>query len=390
MSPEERKKYYIQVVKAGEKVEWPRPEEELVIGSQDLPGGYTQFFAYHLDSGKSAEDLPPAEVVASENTTPKPAILIDQPHPMVGDSDSEVLELILVQDGHAYANTSSSFSALEKNVNEILQIAKDQFDMEVEHFMTTDRVSEEVEERLDKLEDGENEQKVDEDLKLEPGIKEPEEKEQIIEKAVIESPGIQANVQNLDLGPESGMTETEPSIPHVAHHLNPNASFNRPRTNYTLDDTSSSSKKWVLIPVILLLVLFSGAIYFRETLFQGLQNSSIISTPTPTPTPIPEPTPTPMPKVERSEFKVRVLNGTTISGAAGALADKLKELGWEVVKVGNNSDQAVTEGFIRAKQGQETAVEVLRNDLGSGFEGSSSSSLKTSDTADIEVVIGKE
>src|SRR5688572_6782769 len=153
MTPEERNKYYLEVVKKGaSEPEWPRPKEELVVGSQDI-GDYTQYFAYHVDLGKTPDDLPPAEIVASENPTPRAAILIDQPHPVVDGSDEEVLELILSKDGHAFAHTASSLVTLEDNISRILEIAKSKFKMEVEHFMTTDRVSEAVEKKLDSLEE---------------------------------------------------------------------------------------------------------------------------------------------------------------------------------------------------------------------------------------------
>ena len=159
----------------------------------------------------------------------------------------------------------------------------------------------------------------------------------------------------------------------------------------TPSDGPKSSKLALIIPVILILAVFGGAIYFRSEIMSKIKqfnapkevpNTTIEPTPTPTPTPIP---------VERGQYKVRVLNGTTTAGLAGKLADKLKGLGWLIDKTGNNSDQTVEESIIRAKPNiPDFVIEGMMGDITDYQAGSSSAALKTTDKADLEIVIGKK
>lgn len=404
MDTEERNRYYLEVLKSGEKPAWPRPEADLVVGSQDIGGGLVQHWAYHPDSGRAAEDLPPAEVVASENTTPKPAILVDQPHPEIKGDDEEVLELVLVKDGHAFSHNSSSIKNLQDNINSLLEVAHDQFKIEVEHFMTTDRVSDEVEKKLDSLEERSEEEEVqssdvsgqssDESPSV---VGDPEEtEEQKTDKPDSENRELKTENQEEEAVEEeapkkevSNLSDVvEEDVDPIRHVRGAHTVPVSVMTDHHLTPPSRGSKKWVLIPVILLLLMFGGLIYFRETVFTKFAGV-VRSEPTPTPIPpAPIPTPTPIP-VERSEFRVRVLNGTSKSGAAKELGDILKEKGWEIERVGNNPDQEVAKGYVRAKESAKEALVTLLSDLGSGYEASAEGKLKTTDGADLEVVIGE-
>ncbi len=410
MDPAEINRYYLQVLK-GESPKWPRPEDQLTIGSQDLGEGYTQYWAYHQDSPKTAEDLPPAEIVASENPTPKPAILVDQPRPSLKEDEEDVLDLILVRDGHAYFYTPSSISSLKDNIEIILDEAVNKFDMEVEHFMTTGRVSEDVEKALDDLEDTEmegnkeeeesveeeapSEEVKSEDLSAETEVNEPEaagamspEDMQTVEpkEPAFEGP---RPVMNQRPQVEESLDDLNKTIPHVNTQVPSSGIYlNHSKRVENTSSGNGSSKLWLLIPVILLVLAFGSVFMFRDRLFSAVTTTTTEATPTPTQAP--SPTPTPAPAVERKNFKVRVLNGTTKTGAAGTLASTLKDLGWDVTKTGNNDDQKVEAGFIRFKEGKEDAVATMIADLGTNYTASSSGTLKSSDTVDLEVVIGSK
>jgi len=311
--------YYLQVVKDGEPPQWPRPEEELVVGSQPLEGGHTQYWAYLKESGKEADELPHAEVIASENKAEKQAILIDQYGPAGG------LELVLVRDGHAWGKEQSSMDNLEDNISSLLDFANDKFNMGIEHFMTTTRVSKEVEDKLDDLE--------------EAGEVTKEPKDSLQPTADNEQPAVSGQQEaerpsevedNPEVTEEDSLEET--ALPHekirparlVSGSVGVGSSLYKGGAtgvgSYAGHNNSSGSSKAWLIPVVLILALFGGALFFKDTIIGSLKGN-----PAPTPTPVtalPTATPTPTPALDRSQYKVRVLNGTTKSGAAGTLAPR--------------------------------------------------------------------
>lgn len=341
--------YFLEVVKNGESPVWPESEEELAIGSQDLGSGYTQYWAYPKDSAHRVGDLPPAETLASKNSAPTPAILIDQ------EPDGGV-SLILVKNGHAWGYTKSNLSNLEGNITTLLETAKDKFNLHIEHFMTTDRVSPEVERRLDELEEVENE--------VEKGEKEE----------------TSAPVSNFSPSIRSALSDA-PQPPSPRINQTPFGSLGNPSER-------KSSALPLLIPIVVLIALALGALMFKDQIFNKLRPA-----PTPTPTPLVTPTSVPTPtltKVPRSNFTVRVLNGTTQTGAAAKLATKLNSLGWKTTGVGNATNSAYLQTEVRAKAGQDALIKTLISDLAPDLNATTASSLKASDSADAEVVIGQK
>lgn len=392
--------YFLQVVKDRDMPQWPRPEEELVVGSQPLDGGYTQYWAYLKESSKEADELPHAEVIASENKAEKQAILIDQYGP------SGEMELVLVKDGHAWGKEQSSLDNLEDNISSLLDFAMEQFNMEIEHFMTTARVPKEVEDKLDDLEaagdvSGKSHYKA---LEKEGSLVSDEDNK-VVEAEKPEDPDTQNALGTEEDGMEDVITPHEKirfSRPAMSSDRQIGGSMgvgsSGGQTLYKGGATgvgsfsgqgssSGSSKAW-LIPVVLVLALFGGALFFKDTITGSLKGS-----PAPTPTPVtavPTATPTPTPALDRSQYKVRVLNGTTKSGAAGALADSLEAKGWEILSKGNAKDQATAQTTVRVKEGSEAVAETLISDLSPDLEASTGANLTASDKADAEVVIGKK
>lgn len=152
---------------------------------------------------------------------------------------------------------------------------------------------------------------------------------------------------------------------------------------------AKKSKLALIIPLVVILALFGGVVMFRGQIFSKLglgkkpQQAAVAPTPTPTETPTPTPT------VERSSYKVRVLNGTAQSGAAASLGDDLKAKGWDILKVGNATSSAIPQTYIRTKAGLDKVLSTLMLDLTGKFEATSSAlNLSTGDGADAEVVIG--
>ncbi len=347
-----RNEYFIRVVKDEEAPEWPVPEEDLIIGKQEVGNGFIQYWGYPKESGKEEGDLPPAEIVANEHKAANPAILIDKG--AKADLNAEgYLELYFVKDGHAWARSSSNLDNLEDNISAILDFSKQKFNIRVEHFMTTSRVPREVEQKLDDLENGNG---------------------NVVENEA-DTPA-----------------EMAPKKPNIFKNTSQSNTGNLPTSG--IYASGSSSKKWVFLPVLVIIIIFGGLVFFKG---QSLSNRIsklpfLFSAPTPTPLPLPTPAPTPIPTVERSKFKVRVLNGTTATGAAGNLLETLKGKGWEALSSGNATSSAVPQTEVRGKIGiVDQAIQVMILDLSPDLNAaSSSSSLKSTDKADLEVVIGKK
>lgn len=160
--------------------------------------------------------------------------------------------------------------------------------------------------------------------------------------------------------------------------------------DYNLD--SGKSRKWQYLVIGLVALITVAVIVFllknQYIPFVGSPSKVVISSPSPTPSPTPVPTPTPIPDIDRSQFKIRVLNGTTTSGLAASVADKLKALGFKIDKVGNNSNQSVAQTTIRVKPNNASLSAQLVRDLTGQFEATIGADLKASDSGDGEVVIG--
>lgn len=351
--------YYLQVANSGESPTWPLPEEELLIGKQELDPNFMQYWAYPKESGREAEDQPHAEVVAGEYPTTDPVVLIDQLHPKEGGV-KDYLELIVAKNGHAWAKTESSPENLEDNLSSVLEYAKSKYDLKIVHFMTTKRVSDEIEQQLDKLEKNSDQ-----------NLPTMETKEELTE----DGPEV---VRMTPLGTGTPVKAGQPM------GLSP------PIGAGSAGGSSSSKALAIALTLSVVGIFAGGAFIFRDRIVAKLNRSEVV-TPTPTLIPTPSPTPTPTPvSADRSRFKVRVLNGTTKTGAAAALSEKLKSLGWVTSGMGNAKDQQLAQTLVRVRSATDSAAVVMAADLAPDLKASISADLKPSDKVDLEVVIGRD
>lgn len=377
--------YFLQVVQNDEEPEWPRPEAELVVGSQPLDDGYTQFWAYPEDSGKSVDDLPPSEELAAAHHTQVPAILIDE---VKDDHDQIMVNLFVVKDGHAWAKTESSIANLEDNISSLIEFVSDKFGFKVEHFMTTANVSTKVEQKLDELEKTEEVEETRDTFSHKSSsniLEHPVQKHHIQERS---RPVETASADSFEVeeADEEGVVEEVSPFKKVHTELPVSGIYTRQNGG---GGKGIASKLLLIIPLILILGVFGGVVMFRGKISSFIQNRGQAPTPAVAAvTPTPLPTVTPTPSVERSEYKVRVLNGTTKSGAASALGDDLKSKGWNVGKVGNAPKQNVEVTQVRVKADTQKVGDVLIMDLLPGYQASVSGELPEGDTMDAEVVIG--
>jgi hypothetical protein len=150
---------------------------------------------------------------------------------------------------------------------------------------------------------------------------------------------------------------------------------------------------WHLFILVLIGVgVISATVYFLKYQFNEP------SKPTPSPeisssTPTPTPTPTPKPMVEdRASYRVRVLNGTSQTGLAAKIMAQLKEDGYLTDRAGNADNNDYEQTIIKVKEGTQSAalINTVMEDLGSEYSPISETTLKTSDRADVEIILGQK
>jgi hypothetical protein len=155
-------------------------------------------------------------------------------------------------------------------------------------------------------------------------------------------------------------------------------------------DEGGMSKAALIITIVVILVLIGAAGFFLKTRIDKL-------TAEPSPTPIAEniplesfaPTPEPTPEFDRSQYTLRILNGTGTAGLAGSVSAKLKELGYEVERTGNATSSAIAQTTVRVKEdASEGLLEQIISDLSADYQAVMGAVLKDSDAADVEIIIG--
>lgn len=202
------------------------------------------------------------------------------------------------------------------------------------------------------------------------------------QEEVVES---EENSQSSNEEPEEEIRKMGSDPDSIGADTNDSVAF-YPKESFAHQSSTSKSRKTLYLIVILVLMFVAAAVFFRSQI-----KNLVVGQPQPTPAPTatPEPTPTPNPLI-RSEWKLEVLNGTTTSGLAKKLADKLKELGYPVVKVGNagKSSYETTQIFVRGELMEKVDLVVL--DLKDIVKIASVAGELTEGTASARIIIGKD
>lgn len=152
----------------------------------------------------------------------------------------------------------------------------------------------------------------------------------------------------------------------------------------TYGPKKSGNKIHLLILILIGLAVIGGTVYLLKSQFE-----STPAEPSPSPIAIESPTPQPTQSFDRAQYKLRVLNGTSTSGLAGSVSAKLKELGYQIDKTGNAPNQNFKKTEIKTKSTTTGLSDQLLKDLPSEYSDASvAASLKDSDAADAEVILG--
>lgn len=103
----------------------------------------------------------------------------------------------------------------------------------------------------------------------------------------------------------------------------------------------------------------------------------------------PTPETSPAATVDKSQAKIRILNGSGKAGVASSVKDLLESKGYKVVEIGNASNFDFEQTVLRFKESFKNFQEVLFGDLSDKYSVKvSSDNLTATDSADIEVTIG--
>ena len=110
------------------------------------------------------------------------------------------------------------------------------------------------------------------------------------------------------------------------------------------------------------------------------------------PTPIEISNPTPAVTPERSDLKIKILNGSGKVGLAGKVKNQLEDMGYEEIETGNADRFDYEKTEIQIKEEKEDFLELLINDLGEEYPLSSQSSvpLESASAFDALIILGKE
>lgn len=160
---------------------------------------------------------------------------------------------------------------------------------------------------------------------------------------------------------------------------------NQPSYNLNPQSKMLSGKLVTLILFILTIAVIGSAIYFVAGVGSPKkQEQTVISPPTSTITPTPTPN-----TLNRSEWSFEVLNGSGVTGAAKKLADSLKALGYQVVRVAN-ADKDYTKNEFFVQEDLMVSIDAIVADIKDIIKIASISGKLKDSTASARIIIGKE
>ena len=168
---------------------------------------------------------------------------------------------------------------------------------------------------------------------------------------------------------------------------------------------------YLVFAIFVLILIFIGFKNFGLSKKGSIDQGALVTTPTlsPTETSIPSPsdsptpsltsTPTPKPTInpidktsglDRSKLSITVQNGSGETGVASKGTDVLKNLGYNVVGIGNADNFDYSNVSIQVKSAKSEFLDLLKKDLGFSYTVSSASSnLSNGFSSDALVIIGK-
>jgi hypothetical protein len=184
--------------------------------------------------------------------------------------------------------------------------------------------------------------------------------------------------------------------------------FSEPSQVFSPSRKRNQKRFALLIVAVLIVVIFSVFITIANTnksktkiatttttteVIVPTTTEEITPNPEETSTPTPKPTVSPVDKktgLNRSKLSITVENGSGEVGAAGKVADVLKNLGYNVSSTGNADNYDYQNLTIRTNSSFSDYLALLKSDLEGKYTiGDTSSDLSASISADALIIIGK-
>ncbi|OGD94357.1 hypothetical protein A2697_00045 [Candidatus Curtissbacteria bacterium RIFCSPHIGHO2_01_FULL_41_44] len=158
-------------------------------------------------------------------------------------------------------------------------------------------------------------------------------------------------------------------------------------------ESQEKNAKWLWILIVLIIV---GALVFAFVRgigplarFKGEFREEASPTPVEFFSPSPTPEATGGAELDKSEPKIRVLNGSGQAGIASSVKDFLEGKGYKVVSIGNAASYDFKNTVLRFKESFKNFEEVLTSDLEDKYSVTTAGEvLEATDSADIEVTVG--
>ena len=197
-----------------------------------------------------------------------------------------------------------------------------------------------------------------------------------------ESPNLENNME-----PDQTKVPKEPEF--TSEEVREPRSF-QPPTSGVYSKNRGSGKGVIVALALVVLLIIGGAAYFLRGQLSGSKPSPSPSSESEIESPLFEPSSSPESSIDRSDYKIRVLNGTKTAGLAASVSAKLKELGYEIEKTGNATNSAFTKTIIRVKKDIDDLLQQLIKDISADFKAEKGIDLKESDAADAEIILGAD
>lgn len=163
-------------------------------------------------------------------------------------------------------------------------------------------------------------------------------------------------------------------------------------TDIAIEQQRSSLKPFVWALIVIVVALLTGSTLFmivRKSPLSGIRSNTTVKT-KPTPTTLLS-TPVPTIALKREDITVDVLNGGGKAGAATKMKNLLIDKGYKVTHVGNANEYSYDQTQILVKSDKQAALNLLKSDLtGSYTLGTVSATLSSDNSADAQVIVGKD
>lgn len=146
-----------------------------------------------------------------------------------------------------------------------------------------------------------------------------------------------------------------------------------------------SSKKPVILVITVLLLIIFGILGFKF-----FKSKKAVKPENPVPSATQIPTPTPQSVLNRADWSFEVLNGSGAAGLAKKIADKLKDLGYPVIKTGNADRDDYPKTAIFVKSSLKDKLDLVIADIKDVIKIASVAGELKEGTASARIIIGKD